>query len=84
MKRERTPAYIGTVDLSNMSMYEREATIKALKSLFKNERGIRIRGRLGKNNMFASLYRKNGHLYRSDMVDYRPEHCQSADIYFKR
>lgn len=84
MNRERTPAYIGTVDLSGMTMETRLATVKALKSLFKNERGLRIRGRLGKNNPFASQYRKNGYLYRSDMMDYRPEHCQSADLYFKR
>ena len=84
MKRERTPAYIGTVDLSGMTMETRLATIKALKSLFKNERGLRIRGRLGKNNPFANLYRVNGPLYRSIATDYRPEHCPTADLYFKR
>ena len=84
MNRERSPAYIGTVDLSGMTMETRLATVKALKSLFKNERGLRVRGRLGKDNPFAGQYRMNGPLYRSIMMDYRPEHCQSADLYFKR
>lgn len=84
MNRERTPAYIGTVDLSGMTMEAKLSTVKALKSLFKSERGLRIRGRLGKNNADAHLYRVNGPLYRSDMKDYRLEHSQSADLYFKR
>lgn len=80
----RTPSYIATVDLSNMSIFERLTIINEVKAMFKNERGLRIRGRLGKNNRFAPLYRINGPLYRSTAMDYRPEHCESADIYFKR
>jgi hypothetical protein len=46
-------------------------------------RGIRIRGRLGKNNPHRHLYAVGGSLYRSSSQDIRIEHSVRVDIYLK-
>ena len=42
---------------------------------------IRIRGRLGKDNPNAKLYRQGGPLHRYTSQDIRPEHSTRLDIY---
>lgn len=42
---------------------------------------IRIRGRLGKDNPNAKLYRQGGPLHRYSSQDIRPEHSTRLDIY---
>lgn len=46
-------------------------------------RGIRIRGRLGKNNPHRHLYAVGGSLYRPSSQDIRIEHSVRVDIYLK-
>lgn len=44
-----------------------------------------LRGRLGKNNPNALLYRRGGKLYRWSSITIRPEHASHFDIYiYKR
>ena len=42
---------------------------------------VRVRGRLGKHNIHAHLYRKGGALYRSCAQTIRPEHATRFDVY---
>lgn len=42
---------------------------------------IKVRGRLGSNNPYASLYAKGGLLWRSSSQDIRPEHSSRFDVY---
>lgn len=42
---------------------------------------IRIRGRLGKDNPNAKLYRQGGPLHRYTSQDIKPEHAVRVDIY---
>lgn len=42
---------------------------------------IRVRGRLGKDNPNAKLYRRGGPLYRWTSQDIKPEHAARVDIY---
>lgn len=82
--KERTPAYITTFEfdfVTDKDFKVRFANI--IKKTLKNPRGLRIRGRLGKNNPFAYLYRVGGELYRFNCQDVRIEHAKSIDVYFK-
>ena len=42
-----------------------------------------VRGRLGKNNPNAHLYRRGGSLYRSTSQDIRHEHATRFDVYLR-
>jgi hypothetical protein len=42
---------------------------------------LRVRGRLGKNNPNAHLYRRGGPFYRWSSQDYKLEHSERVDIY---
>lgn len=42
---------------------------------------VRVRGRLGKHNVHAHLYRKGGALYRPCAQTIRPEHATRFDVY---
>lgn len=42
---------------------------------------LRVRGRLGKNNPNAELYRLGGKLHTWTSQDIKPEHAQRVDIY---
>ena len=44
---------------------------------------IVVRGRLGKNNPNAHLYRRGGSLYRMSSQDIRHEHSQRFDVYLR-
>ena len=46
-------------------------------------RGIRLRGRLGKNNPYRSLYAQGESLWRPSSQDYRIEHSVRVDVYLK-
>lgn len=42
---------------------------------------VKVRGRLGKNNPSAELYRRGGPLHRFSAQEIRPEHATRFDIY---
>ena len=46
-------------------------------------RGIRVRGRLGRNNPNRGLYAVGGPLWRCSSQDIRIEHSVRVDIYLK-
>ena len=46
-------------------------------------RGIRLRGRLGKNNPYRDLYAHGKVLWRPSSQDYRIEHSVRVDVYLK-
>ena len=82
--KERTPAYIATIDFS---MTDTESTklrvAEILRTTFKNPRGLRIRGRLGPDSPYAHLYRVGGPLHRYCAQDVKVEHSSRIDVYFK-
>jgi len=42
---------------------------------------VALRGRLGKDNPNAPLYRRGGKLWRYSSLTIRPEHAQHVDVY---
>jgi hypothetical protein len=72
--KARTTDYLGTVDRDDPD-YEKK--IGELKKKHK----LRIRGRLGKDNPNAPLYRQGGKHYRSSSLDVKPEHSKRVDVY---
>lgn len=42
-----------------------------------------VRGRLGKNNVYASLYRKGGELHRYSAQTIKNEHASRFDVYLQ-
>lgn len=72
--------YIGSVDRSDPDY---DAKVKELKSKA-NKGGTRTRGRLGKDNPNATMYRFGGKHYRPSSQDIKPEHAKSVDIYSKK
>jgi len=82
----------------DMDMVRRDARIKTLvrratelrqesdtgKPLpYRTSYRIVVRGRLGKNNPNAHLYRRGGSLYRMSSQDIRHEHAQRFDVYLR-
>ena len=45
---------------------------------------VRVRGRLGKDNPHAKLYRRGGPLHRYSSQDIRPEHAAHFDVYMHK
>lgn len=72
--RERSPDYLGTVHRDDPD-YDKKI------GEFKKGHKLRIRGRLGKDNPNAPLYRQGGKHYRSSSLDIKPEHSKSVDVY---
>lgn len=82
--KERTPAYIATIDFSETDTQSCKLRVaEILRTTFKNPRGIRIRGRLGPDSPYASLYRVGGPLHRYTAQDIKIEHAARVDLYFK-
>ena len=89
--KERTPAYICTFHFqpSDDRAFKMTFARVVRESFTLPASGtepasyIRIRGRLGRNNPYAYLYRRGGKLYRSSSQDIRVEHAQSIDVYTK-
>lgn len=78
--KARSDLYIGSVDRDDPD-YEKK--VGELKSKA-NKGGTRIRGRLGKDNPNASLYRRGGELHRMTSQDIKPEHAKRVDVYSKK
>ena len=53
------------------------------KRAFKSRYRVLVRGRLGKDNPNAHLYRVGGPLKRSTSQDIRHEHAQRFDVYLR-
>lgn len=83
--KQRTPAYICTFHFqpSDDRAFKMTFARVVRESLTEPGKYIRIRGRLGRNNPYAYLYRRGGKLYRSSSQDIRVEHAQSIDVYTK-
>lgn len=82
--KDRSPAYITTFEFDSVSDKDfKRRFVNIIRKTLKNPRGLRIRGRLGKDNPYAYLYRQGGELYRGCAQDIRIEHAQSIDVYFK-
>jgi hypothetical protein len=72
--RARSSDYLGTVDRDDPE-YDKKI------GEFKKGHKLRIRGRLGKDNPNAPLYRQGGKLHRSSSLDVKPEHSKRVDVY---
>jgi hypothetical protein len=72
--KARTADYLGTVDRDDPD-YEKKI------GEFKKGHKLRIRGRLGKDNPNAPMYRQGGKHYRSSSLDVKPEHSKRVDVY---
>ncbi len=72
--KARTADYLGTVDRDDPD-YEKKI------GEFKKGHKLRIRGRLGKDNPNAPMYRQGGKHYRSTSLDVKPEHSKRVDVY---
>ena len=65
------------------SIQEMNAKQKCLHVLYKRRYRVIIRGRLGKDNPNAHLYRVGGKYYRSSSQDIRHEHATRFDVYLR-
>lgn len=65
------------------SIQEMIAKHKGLHVLYKRRYRVIIRGRLGKDNPNAHLYRVGGKYYRSSSQDIRHEHATRFDVYLR-
>jgi hypothetical protein len=65
------------------SMQEIIAKIDRQQLRYRKRYRIVVRGRLGKDNPNAHLYRRGGSLYRSSSQDIRPEHATRFDVYLR-
>lgn len=79
-EKERSELYIGSVDRDDKDY---DAKVKDMRSKA-NKGGSRVRGRLGKDNANAPMYRKGGALHRSSSQDIKPEHSKRVDVYSKK
>jgi hypothetical protein len=90
MKR-RSCEYLDTIYTSNPDF---DSLIKAVRQTVKtvNRRNreesaepiqyfVRVRGRLGKNNLYAHLYHRGGPLYMFTSQDIKVEHSERVDVY---
>lgn len=83
--KERTDNYITTFEFDFVADKDfKMRFVNIIKKTLKNPRGLRVRGRLGKNNPFAYLYRQGGELYRGCAQDIAVEHAKSIDVYYKK
>jgi hypothetical protein len=72
--KARSSDYLGTVDRDDPD-YDKKI------GEFKKGHKLRIRGRLGKDNPNAPMYRQGGKLHRSSSLDVKPEHSKRVDVY---
>lgn len=82
---KRTDTYVDTVDMNDPSAVHYIALVRKTVRL-SNRRSdqkffVRVRGRLGKNNPNAELYRVGGPLYQPACEDIKLQHATRADIY---
>lgn len=81
---ERTPAYIATIEFNENDTEETKLRFcQIIRETFRNPKGLRVRGRLGKDSKYADLYRPGGRYYMRSSQDIRPEHAARVDIYYK-
>jgi len=65
-----------------LNLYERaKELVEESNSSYKTRYKIRVRGRLGQNSPYKSLYAVGGSLYRMSAQDIRPEHSARFDVY---
>lgn len=91
MKRtERTDNYLETISLdasdASLVINQYRRAIRMSNKIFKSKGDpsrhfLRVRGRLGKDNPYAVLYRVNGPLHRNSSQDIKLEHSVRADLY---
>ena len=90
---KRTDNYLDTVDLNSPEAYtlidQYRRAVRLSNRLFKSKGDptrhfLRVRGRLGKDNPHAHLYRQGGPLHRSSAQDIKLEHSTRADLYVGR
>ena len=91
----RSTSYIDTIDTSNPDFESLVNVVRrTIKTVNMRNREtarwtktkpvqyfVRVRGRLGKDNPNAHLYRRGGPLYRYTSQDIRVEHSERVDVY---
>ena len=82
---KRTPTYVDTMSTSDPML---QADIDLIRSTLRKSNKLpgqkyrlRVRGRLGKDNPHAHLYRVGGPLHRYCSQDIKIEHASRVDLY---
>jgi len=73
--------FLVTIDASSPSYDEQIALCRVIAK--NHGKGLRIRGRLGRNNPNRDLYAVGGSLYRPCCLDIQIQHAARVDVYLK-